>query len=172
MELLINFFRVVMIMFAINAYAQAMPEAEDVENDSGGEPSILEKLFESADNANPASVDDNLNTLEEIDIQESKLNNTGKSAVVKVIDKTLGKLYILDIPVNDKKGIKGLNIKVLKCLSPQHKGLLTEGRALLEVYEVTNNASERIFFGWMFAQSPSVSNLNHPKFDVTLGDCK
>jgi hypothetical protein len=47
-----------------------------------------------------------------------------------------------------------------------------ESKILLEVFEQKEGAQRRIFYGWMFASSPSISGLEHPIYDLTAISCK
>lgn len=47
-----------------------------------------------------------------------------------------------------------------------------EDKALLDIYEMKpSGQKERIFYGWMFSSSPSISSLEHPLYDITLVEC-
>jgi hypothetical protein len=43
---------------------------------------------------------------------------------------------------------------------------------LLEVSEIYQDKKTPIFFGWLFASSPSVSSLEHSVYDVVAVSCK
>lgn len=108
----------------------------------------------------------------EIRIQEQEARgNLVNTAVIRLIDKTLGKLYTLEIPVGTKKTVNEMTVKVNKCWKPEAKTIVPEGRALIEVFETRGKAAERLFNGWIYAQSPSASQLSHHKYDITLGSC-
>ncbi|MDF3047387.1 MAG: hypothetical protein K0R73_505 [Candidatus Midichloriaceae bacterium] len=116
----------------------------------------------------PAGVEHNL----EIMVQEQdKAIATKDAAMVRVIDKTLGKLYLLDIGIGSKKTVNEIIIKVNSCLQSNQKLVIPEGRALVEIFEVRSRVIERIFNGWLYMQSASVSQLSHPKYDITLAGC-
>jgi hypothetical protein len=42
---------------------------------------------------------------------------------------------------------------------------------LLEVAEIYQDTKKLIFFGWLFASSPSVSSLEHPIYDLVALNC-
>ncbi len=48
-----------------------------------------------------------------------------------------------------------------------------EAAALLDIWEYRPDTTDpvRLFVGWMFASSPSVSAMEHPVYDVTVTDC-
>lgn len=109
----------------------------------------------------------------EVEINESnKDGDFANTAQVKLIDKTLGKLYKFDIAVGKSKQFNEVVVRVLSCWTPYYKTLLSDSRALVEVHEVNNEKPKRIFHGWMFSSAPSTNLLEHSKFDITLGECK
>ncbi len=122
-----------------------------------------------------ARVKDGLEPIDDIEIkvqEQEKENISENIAILRVIDKTLGKLYLLDLEVGSKRTINEITIKVSSCLRPNEKLIVPAGRAFIEVFETRKRAVEKLFSGWIYAQSPSVSHLNHPKYDVTLAGCK
>lgn len=163
-------------------HALPLAKAQEVEDDANSseqqeegvteEASILDKLFKNVEGENssdePVIDEQNL----EIRIEDLETAGSFKSgANINLIDKTLGKLYKLEIPTNTKKTTKEISIRVNKCFSPDSKTLLPEGKALIEVYENVNGKNYRIFYGWMFAQSPSSASLKHSKWEVNLKSC-
>ena len=50
-----------------------------------------------------------------------------------------------------------------------------ENYAFLEIWEVTDDAKDKtnkkIFSGWMFSSSPSISALEHAVYDIWIIDC-
>ena len=47
-----------------------------------------------------------------------------------------------------------------------------EAKALLEIWEnKLPTGKEKIFLGWMFMSSPSLSTLEHPVYDITVQGC-
>jgi hypothetical protein len=95
-----------------------------------------------------------------------------KVAVVHVIDKTLGKLYKLNIPVGSKDQVNELTLKVKACIAPNYPTIIPEGRAQLEIFEARGRHADKIFQGWLYAQSRSVSHITHPKYEVLLYACE
>lgn len=97
-------------------------------------------------------------------------------AVVQGLNKTTAKTSILEMRIGDKIKFGQISIIAHKCwqASLDQK---PESKILLEVFE--NKAGEngeqketRIFYGWMFASSPSISGLEHPIYDLTALSCK
>ncbi len=148
-------------------------DAMDIEQESSSTGAMLDKLFKKDDKSATSSSDTTIHTEVEIKVQEQDMADVSENiAVLRVIDKTLGKLYLVDLGLGDKKTINELTIKANACLRPSQKLITPEGRALIEVFETRNRVIERIFNGWIYAQSPAASQLSHPKYDITLAGCK
>ena len=96
------------------------------------------------------------------------------TATVQILNKTTAKTSILDLRINQKTQLGNLSITLKKCwqASLDQK---PESKMLLEIFEeknVTEKKEERIFYGWIFASSPSISGLEHPIYDVVALSCK
>jgi hypothetical protein len=96
------------------------------------------------------------------------------TVVLRTVDKLSARTHTFDIPVD--KTVKfgnSLFIKVRACrrASPLDK---PESAAFLQVWErkSSEDASNWIFSGWMFASNPSLSAMDHPVYDVWVIECK
>ncbi len=137
--------------------------------------SILDILFGQADKNDSTDEILSADSLAPGEVEVNESNKDGdftNTAQIKLIDKTLGKLYKFDIPVGKSKQLNEIVVRVLSCWNPHYKTLTPESKALIEIHEVNNEKPQRIFHGWMFSNAPSTSMLEHPNFDVTLGSCK
>jgi len=48
-----------------------------------------------------------------------------------------------------------------------------ENAALLDIWERKQDAKPtRVFLGWMFSSSPSLSAMEHPVYDITMVECR
>lgn len=97
-------------------------------------------------------------------------------AVIQALNKTTAKTSILEMRIGDKIRFGQISMIAHKCwqASLDQK---PESKILLEVFENKNDASDqesekRIFYGWMFASSPSVSGLENPIYDLTAVSCR
>jgi hypothetical protein len=97
-------------------------------------------------------------------------------AVIQGLNKTTAKTSILEIRIGNKIKFGQLTMIAHKCwqASLDQK---PESKILLEVFENKNDENgvsieKRIFYGWMFASSPSISGLEHPIYDLTAISCK
>lgn len=102
--------------------------------------------------------------------------NRGNFAIVQALNKTTGKTSVLELKVGDKTSFGTINILTHKCIqSPLDQK--PENKILLEIFERKNDGSDkaneqRIFYGWMFSSSPSISGLEHPIYDIIAINCK
>ncbi len=101
--------------------------------------------------------------------QAQKLNN--QIAVFSALDKVTARIRKLEIPINETVNFGSLKVTPRVCYTrpPEVKPKTT---TFVEVDEVKlNGEEERIFSGWMFAESPGLNAVEHPVFDVWLTGC-
>jgi hypothetical protein len=130
----------------------------------------IDKIIENED-----AVKDTSDEQEEIkpDTDSSRFNNV---AVVQALNKTTAKTSIIDLKIGEKISFGSLRIVANKCWqSPLEQK--PENKILLEIFESKNESEEkssekRIFYGWMFSSSPSISGLEHPIYDIIALNCK
>lgn len=93
-------------------------------------------------------------------------------AVLQGLDKITARVSEIDAPVGKPVKFGTLQITVRDCKKnpPEDR---PEDAAFLEIDEIRpGEVNLRKFSGWMFAQSPALSSLEHPVYDVILLDCK
>lgn len=93
-------------------------------------------------------------------------------AVLQGLDKITARVSEITAPVGKTVQFGGLEITVRDCEKnpPEDR---PEDAAFLEIDEVRpGEENVRRFSGWMFAQSPALSSLEHPVYDIVLLDCK
>ncbi len=105
----------------------------------------------------------------------------GKIATLQILDKNTAKSLLIDFNVGVKKSFNNLDILVHKCWfsAPERR---SENKILIEVFEKKNEENSsldsenlknnRIFYGWLFSSSPSVSSLEHSVYDIVAIKCK
>jgi hypothetical protein len=93
-------------------------------------------------------------------------------AIIQGLNKVTAKTSTLEIKVGKKVSFGQIEIIAHKCWqAPLDQK--PESKILLEVLE--NNGEEvakTIFYGWIFASSPSISGLEHAIYDLTAIRCK
>ena len=96
----------------------------------------------------------------------------GTVAILQGLNKITAKTSEFEVKVGGKVEFGKLTILVHKCWqAPLDQR--PESKILLEIYETNvNNVKSRIFYGWMFASTPSISGLEHPIYDITALGCK
>ena len=93
-------------------------------------------------------------------------------AVLQGLDKITARVSQIEAPVGKTVAFGGLVITVRDCEKnpPEDQ---PESAAFLEIDEIRpGEANIRRFSGWMFAQSPALSSLENPVYDVILLDCR
>lgn len=93
-------------------------------------------------------------------------------AVLRGLNKVIGRVSNLEVPLGTVARFENLEIIVRKCWkSPPEER--PENAILLEVREIkVDEAPKQIFLGWMFSSSPSISGIEHPVYDITAISCE
>ena len=93
-------------------------------------------------------------------------------AVFAALDKVTARISPLEIRIGETVRFGALTVTPRVCYSrPPTEPPLTS--VFVEVDEIKlSGEKQRIFTGWMFAQSPGLHAVEHPVFDVWLTSCK
>ncbi|HKX11288.1 MAG TPA: DUF2155 domain-containing protein [Stellaceae bacterium] len=93
-------------------------------------------------------------------------------AILQGLDKTTARVSTVEAPLGKPVQFGTLVITARACdKKPPEEPPNTA--AFLEIDEARANTDrQHLFSGWMFAQSPALSTLEHPVYDVTVLDCK
>jgi len=88
------------------------------------------------------------------------------------LDKITGRITNFDVYIDETVQFGALQITPRVCYTrPPTETQRTS--VFLEVDQVSlKGGSERIFTGWMFADSPALNAIDHPVYDIWLVDCK
>lgn len=94
-----------------------------------------------------------------------------QTAVFAALDKVTARIRRLEAPLGQKEEFGALRITARACYSrPPTETPKTS--TFVEIDEVLRNGDvQRIFSGWMFAESPGLNALQHPVFDLWLTEC-
>ncbi len=130
-------------------------------------------IFDASDEINDAINADEKNDESVLGtvVSEEKMSDK-KFALIHVVDKELGKLYKLDIPIGGKDKVNEITIFVKKCIGPSDISFISEGRVQIDVLESKSLHLQKIFSGWIYSQSPSASHIKHNKYSIMLHSCK
>ncbi len=102
--------------------------------------------------------------------QGVRIENT--TAVFSALDKVTARISKIEIPLNETVKFGSLNVTPRVCYSrPATERPKTT--SFVEIQEVQlDGKQQKLFSGWMFAESPALNAVEHPVFDVWLSDCK
>ncbi|MGE0238565.1 MAG: DUF2155 domain-containing protein [Parvibaculaceae bacterium] len=93
-------------------------------------------------------------------------------AVFSGLDKITGLTTTFEAKIGEEKRFGGLFIKADACYT---RDVTEEPRttSFVEVQEIeSDDTRKKIFSGWMFAESPGLSAVEHPIYDVWLTGCR
>lgn len=98
-----------------------------------------------------------------------RIENT--KAVFAALDKVTARISKLEVALGETIQFGALKVTPRACYSrpPTEPPKTT---TFVEIEEILlDGKTQRIFAGWMFAESPGLSAVEHPVFDVWLTDC-
>lgn len=93
-------------------------------------------------------------------------------AVFSGLDKITGLTTTFEAKIGEEKRFGGLYVKADACYT---RDVTEEPRttSFVEVEEIeSDDTRKKIFSGWMFAESPGLSAVEHPIYDVWLTGCR
>ena len=95
-----------------------------------------------------------------------------KVAVFSALDKVTARISKIEVSLNETVQFGSLKITPRVCYSrPATERPKTT--SFVEVRELQlDGKEEKLFSGWMFAESPALNAVEHPVFDVWLSECK
>lgn len=102
--------------------------------------------------------------------EKSRVSNP--VAVFSGLDKITGRITSFDVYIGETYQFGALQVTPRVCYTNKaDEATRTDG--FVEVNEITlDKKIQRIFTGWMFADSPGLNAVEHPIYDVWLKDCK
>jgi len=88
------------------------------------------------------------------------------------LDKITGRITNFDVYIDETVQFGALQITPRVCYTrPPNEAQRTS--VFIEVDQVSlKGGSQRIFTGWMFADSPALNAIDNPVYDIWLVDCK
>ncbi len=93
-------------------------------------------------------------------------------SIFEGLDKITGVTTNFEVPVGSEAKFGGLIVKPFVCYTrPITEEPKTDAFVEVDVLEA-GNKRQRIFSGWMFAESPGLNAVEHPIYDVWLTGCK
>ncbi len=95
-----------------------------------------------------------------------------QGAELQVLDKVTARISVLRAGVGQAARYGTLTITVRAC-NARPPDEVPDAAAFLEMTDSRRAAgAQRVFRGWMFANAPGVSMLEHPVYDVRVLDCR
>ena len=95
-----------------------------------------------------------------------------RSRVFAALDKVTGRISHLEVPINNTVEFGALKVTPRVCdTRPPTEQPHTASFVEVDEVKLTGEV-QRIFTGWMFAESPGLHAVEHPVFDVWLTNCK
>ncbi|MEO0760210.1 MAG: DUF2155 domain-containing protein, partial [Pseudomonadota bacterium] len=90
-------------------------------------------------------------------------------ARLRVLDMITGQTVTLDIATGLDAIYQRLTLRLVACARPEQRG----GIGDVGLIQITDRRRPGgpVFSGWMFAESPALSALDHPRYDVWLISC-
>ncbi len=88
------------------------------------------------------------------------------------LDKITGRVTNFDVYINETVQFGALQLTPRACYTrPATETQRTS--VFLEVDQVSlKGGTQRVFTGWMFADSPALNAIDHPVYDIWLVDCR
>ena len=97
--------------------------------------------------------------------------NAQRLVSIGTINKRTGQSRTFSLHPGEMVDFAGLRVTVRTCeTTPPWEQRLT-GAFLLIDERMVNAPMKRVFSGWMFAESPSLHPLEHPRYDVWVKSC-
>ena len=103
--------------------------------------------------------------------QANSVRIENKVAVFSALDKVTARISKIEVPLNETIRFGSLKVTPRVCYSrPATERPKTT--SFVEVWEVQlDGKEEKVFSGWMFAESPGLNAVEHPVCDVWLSEC-
>jgi hypothetical protein len=106
-------------------------------------------------------------TLPEIPDRPAEEAAAAPGGVIRVLDKSSGRVSDLDLPAGETGQVGSLSVTLLECRYPVSN---PSGDAYV-LLSIRYRDPEPVFLGWMIASSPAVSAMDHPRYDVWALRC-
>lgn len=89
---------------------------------------------------------------------------------MRQLDKMTGRTQTFEIAAGTEEMADRLRVRLEACRSPddnaQHGTM-----AFVQIWDTKQAGDAPVFSGWMFAESPALSALDHPRYDVWVISC-
>ncbi len=95
-----------------------------------------------------------------------------RSAKLRALNKVTARYGSVTAPLGMLVRFGNLEIIAQRCQTDEVVQGVRQQSALVDIWELKpNEKPARVFHGWLFADSPSLSSMNHAVYDVGLDQC-
>lgn len=113
-------------------------------------------------------ISSSLTVPEEVIEVQPPISDVAKIAHLRALDRITGKVEDITITVGDVISFERLEIVMMACRYPQGD-INADAFAQMSIKDIREDTPR--FTGWMFASSPALSALDHPRYDVWVLNC-
>jgi len=103
------------------------------------------------------------------DTERSANSDLGTGAILRGLDRITGAVNNFSMAIGETLEFERLEVTLEACRYPVGD-INADAYALLKIRDIRNE--EPSFYGWMFASSPALSALDHPRYDVWVLTCE
>ncbi len=96
-------------------------------------------------------------------------SDIGTGAILRGLDRITGAVNNFSMSVGETLEFERLEVTLEACRYPVDN-INADAFALLKIRDIRDE--EPSFYGWMFATSPALSALDHPRYDIWVLSCE
>lgn len=93
-----------------------------------------------------------------------------EGARIRQLDKMTGQSVTFDLEIGQQRQVDRLMVELHACRAPNDNAA-HGSMAFLRVWDTRRRDAAPDFTGWMFAESPALSALDHPRYDLWVISC-
>jgi len=101
--------------------------------------------------------------------ERSANSDVGTGAILRGLDRITGAVNNFRMDIGETLEFERLEVTLEACRYPVGD-INSDAFALLKIRDIRDE--EASFYGWMFASSPALSALDHPRYDVWVLSCE
>ncbi len=105
----------------------------------------------------------------EFDGQRSANSDIGIGAILRGLDRITGAVGDFQMDIGETLQFERLEVTLEACRYPPND-VNKDAFALLKIRDIREE--DDAFYGWMFASSPALSALDHPRYDIWVLSCQ
>ncbi|MCF6304818.1 MAG: DUF2155 domain-containing protein [Rhodobacteraceae bacterium] len=105
----------------------------------------------------------------EFDGERSANSDVGTGAILRGLDRITGVVGDFAMDIGETLEFERLEVTLEACRYPPND-VNKDAFALLKIRDIREE--DDAFYGWMFASSPALSALDHPRYDIWVIACQ